>query len=99
MTAAQTFLETLKQPKPPADAGPALQALWWAQKGNWDQAHHCVQQNEGDPLSDLVHAHLHRKEGDLDNAAHWYRSAGRRVSRISLDDEWTEIVAEILPPA
>jgi hypothetical protein len=39
-----------------------------------------------------VHAYLHRKEGDQDNAAYWYRRAGRPVCRETLDVEWLNIV-------
>jgi hypothetical protein len=96
MTSTQGFLETVDQPEPPADVGAALQVLWWARKGDWDKAHYCVQQHEGDPVCDLVHAHLHRQEGDLENAGHWYRSAGRPVPAMSLQDEWTTIVTELV---
>jgi hypothetical protein len=98
MTQAQDFLETMNQPEPPADLGPALKALWWAGKGNWEKAHEYVQQHEGDPACDLVHAHLHRQEGDLSNATYWYRNAGRPVPTMSLQDEWTTIVTELVSP-
>ena len=31
------------------------------------------------PACDWVHAHLHRVEGDLGNAAYWYRRAGKTM--------------------
>jgi hypothetical protein len=43
-----------------------------------------------------VHAYLHRKEGDVSNAAYWYLRAGRPQSRTSLDKEWAEIVSSLL---
>ena len=43
-----------------------------------------------------VHAYLHRKEGDLTNAAYWYSRAGRELSSFSLDSEWEEIVKGLL---
>jgi hypothetical protein len=43
-----------------------------------------------------VHAYLHRVEGDLGNAAYWYRQAGRPVSRVSLSEEWMEIAEALL---
>ena len=43
----------------------------------------------------LVHAYLHRVEGDKGNAAYWYRLAGKAVCTSRLDDEWEEIVAEL----
>ncbi|ORE92769.1 hypothetical protein [Aurantimonas sp. 22II-16-19i] len=56
------------------------------QAGDWDGAHAVVQD---DPSSDAawIHAHLHRIEGDLANAAYWYRRAGRPVATVSLDEE------------
>ena len=96
MTTMDTFSASLTHAAPPEGAGLALQALWWARKGDWDQAHACVQQNEGDPDCDLVHAHLHREEGDLTNARSWYRQAGRAMPEVSVADEWTQLAAELV---
>jgi hypothetical protein len=52
---------------PPADLSPALIALWWAAKDDWDKAHRIVM-DEADPDCARVHAYLHRVEGDLGNA-------------------------------
>jgi predicted transcriptional regulator len=43
-----------------------------------------------------VHAYLHRKEGDQDNAAYWYSRAGKPVCREPLDAEWLSIVGALL---
>jgi len=43
-----------------------------------------------------VHAYLHRKEGDDDNAAYWYSRAGKPVCRESLNAEWVSIVGALL---
>lgn len=40
----------------------------------------------------VVHAHLHRKEGDQGNAAYWYNRAGKPVCREPLDAEWLNIL-------
>lgn len=72
-------------------------ALWHCGRGEWDAAHALVQQDEGDPDHDWVHAHLHRVEGDASNAGHWYRRAGRPVARCALEVEWAEIAAALLP--
>ncbi|MDT7951759.1 MAG: hypothetical protein RQ966_09670 [Acetobacteraceae bacterium] len=90
------FRATLAQPAPDAGADLAIQGLWWAAKGDWDRAHQCVQQREGVPRCDLVHAHLHRLEGDEGNAAYWYRRAGRAPSTLPLAAEWESIVTELL---
>jgi len=39
---------------------------------------------------------LHRREGDLGNAAYWYRRAGRPVASGPLPAEWRQIAAELL---
>jgi hypothetical protein len=86
---------SLAAANPPAGLGVPLTALWWIAKDNWDKAHALVQ---GDGGSDAawIHAHLHRIEGDLSNAAYWYRRAGRNPSSASLDAEWSEIAAALL---
>lgn len=96
MDKVEAFRRTLPDPAP-APASLAVQALWWAGKGDWERAHNCAQQQEGDPACDLVHAHLHRQEGDLENARYWYRRAGRTLPALSLPDEWSAIAAELLP--
>lgn len=80
----------------PTDLGPALEALWWLRHGDWNKAHETVQGHEGEADCDVVHAHLHRQEGDMSNASGWYRRAGRPVSKLSLDEEWTELATEML---
>jgi len=42
-----------------------------------------------------VHAYLHRKEGDLDNAAYWYGRAGTQPPRASLVREWEVLATEL----
>ncbi|GIV68130.1 MAG: hypothetical protein KatS3mg048_0992 [Caldilinea sp.] len=61
------FRASLAQATPPTGVSPALQALWYAAKGDWDRAHEITQ--PGGPALDWVHAYLHRVEGDLGNAA------------------------------
>ncbi|MBM3647932.1 MAG: hypothetical protein FJX11_09095 [Alphaproteobacteria bacterium] len=95
----EAFSASVLAAGPPADAGPAVQALWWLRKGNWDRAHQCVQQHEGKADCDWVHAHLHRQEGDLDNARYWYRRAHREPASEPLTDEWTAIARALLTQA
>ncbi len=80
----------------PSDLGPALEALWWLRQGNWDQAHKCVQAHEGEADCDWVHAHLHRQEGDLNNAGYWYRHAGKTMPDGPLEEEWRQIASAML---
>jgi hypothetical protein len=56
-------------------SGP-LKALALIAAGDWDGAHALVQ-DDASAEAAWVHAHLHRIEGDMDNARYWYRKAGR----------------------
>jgi hypothetical protein len=90
------FRGTLALAEPPAELSLALQTLWWDAKGDWHRAHACAQQDEGKAGS-MVHAYLHRKEGDLSNARYWYSRAGRAPATGALDAEWQALVSELLP--
>jgi hypothetical protein len=92
----QEFRASLTNATPPAELTTALQALWQAGKGDWNTAHTLVQSGEGQSTCDWVHAHLHRQEGDLNNAGYWYRRAGKPVADASLEEEWTVIARSLL---
>ena len=87
---------TLHAESPPADLPPLLKALWWDAKGNFDRAHEIAQDEEAGQEAAWVHAYLHRKEGDRDNAGYWYRKAGKPIERGPLDAEWSRIVTALL---
>ena len=89
------FRQSLAAVEPPAKLTLPLVGLWWGGKGDWKRAHESTQQDEGRDGS-WVHAYLHRKEGDQDNAAYWYRRAGKPVCREPLDAEWLGIVTALL---
>jgi hypothetical protein len=89
------FRQSLLQDAPPENSRPALQALWYQAKGNWDRAHDLAQEQD-DVDGAWVHAHLHRAEGDAANARYWYRRAGRPPSTVPLDQEWEEIATVLL---
>ncbi len=93
MTSIEHYRASLSDEAPPPGLDLALQGLWWAGKQDWDRAHGCVQQCEGTPRCDWVHAHLHRVEGDMTNAGYWYRRAGQKVPTGSFEDEWSGIAA------
>jgi len=99
MMRVDAFARSLSAAAPPERANLALQALWWAGKGEWERAHRCAQQGEGDPGSDLVHAYLHRQEGDTANARYWYRRVGQSLPAMSLPEEWNAIAAQLLSPS
>jgi hypothetical protein len=90
MISFAAFKDSLAGAEAPRDVDGPLKGLWLAAKGEWDAAHVLVQD---DPSREAawVHAHLHRVEGDLDNAAYWYGMAGRPVSRAALEAERDEI--------
>ena len=89
------FKASLSEPEPPAGLAPALTALWWDAKNNWDKAHKIVM-DEGGADCAWVHAYLHRREGDVENAGYWYGQAGRPAASGALPDEWAAILREIL---
>lgn len=99
MTTIDAFRSSLGAAAPPADVGPALQALWWLAKGDWDQAHKVCQNHEDSDDVNWVHAHLHRQEGDLNNARGWYKRAGKSMPAGELQEEWSGLVAEFLARA
>lgn len=92
----KSFKSSMAGVRPPPGLARPVEALWHAGKGEWDVAHGLVQQDEGEPLHDWVHAHLHRVEGDLANAGHWYRRSGRPAATGALDAEWATIVETLL---
>ena len=89
------FRASLNDAAPEPTLSPPLAALWWAVKGDWDQAHRIAQDNSGAEAA-WVHAYLHRVEGDLGNATYWYRQAGQPVAKDTLEAEWERIVSALL---
>ena len=90
-----TFKNSLQEKTPPNNISPNLEALWYDGKGNWTKAHDIA---DGNPYleANWVHAYLHRKEGDDWNANYWYRRAGKTMPTVSLEEEWTQLVAYFL---
>jgi hypothetical protein len=89
------FKNSLSLEEPPDGLSIYEKALWHSGKDEWEKAHNIVQ-DMNDKSSALVHAFLHRQEGDLSNAKYWYDRAGSRMPSISLDEEWEELVAKFL---
>jgi hypothetical protein len=90
----EQFQQSLQNQHPP-DVPDYLKALWHDGKGNWEKAHHIIQDIE-DKTAAWIHAYLHRKEGDLWNADYWYNRAGKKRPDISLQEEWEQIVNSLL---
>ena len=91
----ENFISTLTAPSPPEMVSAYLQAMWLDAKGDWDKAHDIIQDID-DSKAALIHAYLHRKEGDIWNADYWYRRASRKRPSVSLDEEWEQIAAALL---
>lgn len=89
------FRQSLSASAPLAGLSKLLQALWHDAKGDWESAHKIAQSVKG-KSSARVHAYLHRKEGDLDNANYWYDRAGTKMPTIPLEKEWEALATELL---
>ena len=92
---AATFEQTLSLSSPPRGLSPLLVALWHERKGDWTKAHEITQEIDSRDAA-WVHAYLHRREGDLPNAAYWYRHAGKPVETGDMDEEWGAIARALL---
>lgn len=92
---AVDFKSSLSGTAPASNISPPLAALWWAAKGDWDNAHAIVQ-DEGGVDAAWVHAYLHRAEGDPGNAGYWYRQAGKPVASGPVEAEWEQIASAFL---
>ncbi|QEC54068.1 hypothetical protein EDD80_11437 [Anseongella ginsenosidimutans] len=93
------FKATFSKNDPPPGLPPALTAMWYDARGDWENAHDIAQDLESSEGS-WIHAYLHRKEGDAGNAAYWYRRAGKPFpSGLSLEQEWEGLVKAFLDQA
>ena len=63
-----------------------IKVLNLAKEGEWDKAHQFVQ-SHSDEWSCLIHAYLHRVEGDLSNAQYWYDRAESSMPENTLEEE------------
>jgi hypothetical protein len=91
----EQFQASLAGDQPPEGIGAPARSLWLDGKGKWAEAHELASEIPGrDGAS--IHAYLHRKEGDQDNARYWYRQAARNPATGSLDAEWQALVREYL---
>ena len=69
----------------PSVAGaPALQAALWLYVDDLDAAHEPAQ-SLATPTASLLHAVVHRREGDFNNALYWYRKAGNHGALGAID--------------
>lgn len=91
----EEFKVSLSSQQPPEKISSYLKALWYAGKNDWDASHN-IAQDIHDKTGSWIHAYLHRVEGDTFNANYWYNKASRRMPGYSLQQEWEEIVRELI---
>ncbi len=71
-----------------------IQALDFVSEGRWDEAHRLIQ-SYSDRNACLVHAYLHREEGDLGNANYWYHRADSEMPDNTLEEEFQRLCSLI----
>ena len=92
------FKTSVAQNALPNGLSAPLAALWWDAKGDWTRAHALVDELETtDGMA--VHAYLHRKGGQIENADYWYARAGRNFERPAPDAEWEALADALLSTA
>ena len=92
----EEFSQTLSLQEPPRGLSDYLRSLWYDAKGDWEKAHHIIQ-DINDTTAAWIHAYLHRKEGDIGNADYWYHRAGKKRTQETLQREWETISRSLLP--
>ena len=73
-----------------------IKALDLSKAGKWNEAHRLIQRHS-DRLSCLIHAYLHRLEGDLSNARYWYRRAEESMPDHTLEEELSRLYQAVKP--
>ena len=91
----EEYLAGIKNAQPAIELSETLTSLWWDKKGDWNRAH-AIAQEIPTTQGSAVHAYLHREEGVLWNADYWYARAGRMRPDLSLEEEWRQLVEEML---
>lgn len=89
------FLASVKTGQKPEHLTVYQETLWYAGVDNWNKAHELIQDIPG-PDASLLHAYLHRVEGDQWNADYWYNKAGEKRPIVSLLQEWEALVKRFL---
>ena len=89
------FIQSIQEESTPEGLSEPLQAMWHANKGDWETAHN-IAQSISSELGSWIHAYLHRVEGDLSNADYWYKRAGKPQFQGSTEAEADNIVNSIL---
>ena len=85
------FLASVQNKTKPTGLTIYLETLWYAGTDNWNKAHELIQDEPGKDAA-LLHAYLHRVEGDQWNAGYWYQKAGEKIPGYPLQQEWELLV-------
>ena len=88
---ATFFLHAFKPGDKMTNQSHLVTAMQLLRDGDWDAAHEIAQEDHS-AAGSLVHAHLHKVEGDLSNARYWYGRAGISPPTESVEAEWEWIV-------
>jgi hypothetical protein len=91
----EVFKNTLSQDNPPDGISELLKSLWYDAKDDWEKAH-SIAQDINSKEGSLLHAYLHRVEGDIRNAGYWYNRAQFNLFKGSLEEEWESLVKMFL---
>jgi hypothetical protein len=93
-------LEPLLASASPPDArdGELILALALLWHDHLPEAHALVQEREGDADADLLHALLHRREGDYGNAKYWFAAVGEHPCFAALAAEAKARALPVLTP-
>ena len=91
----EAFKNSLSEDNPPGGVSDLLKALWYDAKDDWEKAHNIAQDIAGKEGS-LLHAYLHRVEGDIWNAGYWYNRAQSNRFKGSLEEEWESLTKKFL---
>lgn len=91
----EAFKSSLEEKNPPEGLDQILLALWYDAKGEWEKSHTIIQAIDTKEAA-MIHAYLHRKEGDTGNADYWYHRAGTKRTNHSIEEEWALLVARFI---
>lgn len=93
LRSVRSALASARHPSLHPDRREVLEGLALLWHGHWEEAHGIAQSREGERDFDLLHAILHRGEGDFANAGYWFRSVGKHPCYAALE----RALAEALP--
>ena len=91
----EEFKSSFEGKEPPVCLSLELKAMWYAAVDEWHKAHELIQYEASKECA-LVHAYLHRVEGDKMNSEYWYKKADFERPDISLEDEYHHILTHLI---